>query len=186
MTGVAEQASMISCQPSPVAERKRSSSAWKPESSLCQESLQPPEGMSGNCCACVSLNPLSVEFSQTPERRERSRVESMTNVSHLHANHSVDEENDGNEGGHPGQGLEWLDKGEKQGSDSVPFWEQFHYSEDAEKTKEGNRYHVSWLEKERYNAKIILERLTRSWLMQISTRDPITIRKSKEFQGSRK
>ena len=45
----------------------------------------------------------------------------MKKMSDLHANHAIYEENDGNEGGHPGQGLEGLDKGVKQGSDSVPL-----------------------------------------------------------------
>ena len=76
-------------------------------------------------------------------------------MSDLHANHAIYEENDGNEGGDPGQGLEGLDKCVKQGSDPVPLWEQFHYSENTEETEEGNRYHVSWLEKYRVH---ILER----------------------------
>ena len=45
----------------------------------------------------------------------------MKNVSYLHADDSIYEENDGNEGGDPGQGLEGLHKGVKQGSESVPL-----------------------------------------------------------------
>ena len=72
LTVVSEQAIMISCQPSPVAERKSRSSAWKRIISLnrCIPDDDPPVGMSGSCCVCGSRSHLLVEFSQRPEQKK--------------------------------------------------------------------------------------------------------------------
>ena len=43
---------------------------------------------------------------------------------HLHSNNSIDKENEDDEEGHPGEGLEGLDEGPQQGPDTLALGQQ--------------------------------------------------------------
>ena len=63
-------------------------------------------------------------------------------MNDLHANNSVDEEDEDDEESNPGKRLERLDEGPEEGPDALPLREQLDQPHDAEETKEGNRDHV--------------------------------------------
>ena len=66
-----------------------------------------------------------------------------TIITYLHANDTINEENETNQNGDPRQGLEGFDEGPQQSSDALAFAEKFHEPHDTEETEEVNRDHVS-------------------------------------------
>ena len=63
-------------------------------------------------------------------------------TKHLHSNNSIDEENEYNEEGDPGQGLEGLDEGPEQGPDPLAFGQQLDQPHHTEQAEEAHRDHV--------------------------------------------
>ena len=73
-----------------------------------------------------------------------------TIITYLHANDTINEENETNQNGDPRQGLEGFDEGPQQSSDALAFAEKFHEPHDTEQTEEINGDHVpSRLQKKR-------------------------------------
>ena len=61
---------------------------------------------------------------------------------HLHSNNSIDEENEYDEEGDPGQGLEGLDEGPEQGPDPLALRQQLDQPHHTEQAEEADRDHV--------------------------------------------
>ena len=62
--------------------------------------------------------------------------------TYLHANNAIDEENETNQNGNPGQSLKGFDEGPKQSSNTFTFAQKFHEPHDTEETEEIDRDHV--------------------------------------------
>ena len=76
----------------------------------------------------------------------------------LHSDDAVDEEDETDEDGDPGQSLEGFDEGPEKGSDALALAQQFDQSHDTEETEEVDGDHVSaglefynWERKKRLN-----------------------------------
>ncbi len=63
--------------------------------------------------------------------------------AHLHSHDSVDEENEADENGDPGQSLERLDERPQERPDSFALAEQLHQTHHAEQTEEVDGNHVA-------------------------------------------
>lgn len=62
-------------------------------------------------------------------------------MNDLHANNSVDEEDEDDEESNPGKRLERLDEGPEEGSNPLAFGEELDQPHHAEQTEEADRDH---------------------------------------------
>ena len=64
----------------------------------------------------------------------------------LHPDHAVDEEDERDQDGDPGQSLEWLEEGPEQSSDSFIFVEKLYQTSNTEQSEKSDRGITVWLQ----------------------------------------
>ena len=86
---------------------------------------------------------LAEHLSKTPNCQTNCHLFNLTLFIYLHADDSVDEEDEGDEDGDPGQRLEGLDEGPEEGADALALAQQLDQAHHAEQTEEVDGDHVA-------------------------------------------